>query len=53
MEEIKTMREVPRPPVCCEKVMRKMQNASPATGRILTVYVCENCGKQVKQNDHD
>jgi hypothetical protein len=53
MDKVKTLREVPRVPECCGKAMSKMQNASPATGKILTVYSCEHCGKQMKQDDHD
>lgn len=47
MQEVKSLREVPRDPVCCGKPMRKVQNASPSTGEMLTVYVCSaGCGKQ-------
>ena len=48
MQEVKSFREVPRVPECCGKPMRRVQNASPSTGEMLTVYVCaQNCGKQL------
>lgn len=47
MEEVKTLREVPKVPECCGVAMRKMQDVS--SGKMLTVYVCaKQCGKQVR-----
>ena len=49
MEEVKTLREVPKTPMCCGVDMRKMQDVS--SGKMLTVYVCaKQCGKQVRVN---
>ncbi len=47
MQEVKTFREVPRPPEHCGKPMRKMQNSSAVSGALITVYVCD-CGHQVR-----
>lgn len=47
MQEVKSLREVPRVPEHCGEPMRKMQNASPSTGDMLTVYVCK-CGQQMR-----
>ena len=51
LEEVKTLREPERSPAHCGKLMRKMQNASPATGKIVTVYVCDPCGHQQRYQD--
>lgn len=47
MQEVKSLREVPRVPEHCGEPMRRMQNASPSTGTMLTVYVC-GCGHQTR-----
>jgi hypothetical protein len=50
MEEVKTLREVPKTPECCGEKMRKMQDVS--SGKMLTVYVCtKQCGRQVRVPD--
>jgi hypothetical protein len=50
MEEVKTLREVPKTPECCGEKMRKMQDVS--SGKMLTVYVCtKQCGRQMRVPD--
>ena len=48
MQEVLPLREPARPPVHCGKTMRKFQQPSPSTGKVITVYQCDPCGYQEK-----
>lgn len=48
LTEVQPLREVPRDPTCCDRPMTKMQNASPSTGKMITVYVCGKCSAQLR-----
>lgn len=49
LAEVKPLREVPRGPECCGRAMRKMQNPSASTGKMVTVWVCDGCGTQQRE----
>lgn len=53
VREVKSLREVPRVPECCGKPMRKFQGVSPSTGKVVTSYNCERCGKQERKYDRE
>ena len=53
VREVKPLREVPREPVCCGRPMRKLQGVSPSTGKVVTEYNCERCGKKERKHDRE
>jgi hypothetical protein len=44
MDEVKTLREVPRDPECCGQRMTKMSGAP--MGSVVIVFSCGKCGAQ-------
>ena len=44
MQEVKSMREVPRDPMCCGQRMTKMSGAP--MGALVTIFSCGKCGAQ-------
>jgi hypothetical protein len=49
LQEVKPLREPARLPEHCGARMRKLASASPATGKLLTVWTCDRCGTQVRE----
>jgi rubrerythrin len=48
-QEVKPLMEPERKPEHCGRRMRKFSTASPSTGALLTVWMCDVCGTQQRE----
>jgi hypothetical protein len=49
LQEVKSLREVPRQPEHCGVRMRKLTSASATTGAMIIIHACEKCGTQIRE----